>query len=73
MTILVTWDSKVIQEMKDLGLNKISFNRKRDRIMDCVKNLLNIHKYNKNKKTMELSLFSKEFCFDKDLFIETTS
>ena len=43
-------DSKVIEEMNKLGLNKISSKRKRDRIMDRLNDSLNKHKYIKNRK-----------------------
>ena len=43
-------DSKVIEEMNELGLNKISCRGKCDRIMDRLKISLNNHNPIKNKK-----------------------
>ena len=40
-------DSKVVEEMNGLGLNKISSRRKGDRIMDRINISLNSYKYNK--------------------------
>ena len=41
-------DSKFTEKVNELGLNKISFKRKRDRIMDRLKRSFNDHKYIKN-------------------------
>ena len=38
-------DCRVIEEMNRLGLNKITFKRKGDRILDRLNNLLNNHIY----------------------------
>ena len=43
-------DSKVIEEMDRLGLNKISSRRKGDKFMDRLNNSLNNHKYIRNKR-----------------------
>ena len=53
-------DCKVYEEMNKLGLNKVSFKRKGDRIMDKLNKSLNNHKYIKNKRKI-------------DMIIETTS
>ena len=42
--------SKDFEEMKKLGINKMFFTRKGDRIMDRINNLPNNHKYPKHKK-----------------------
>ena len=43
-------DSKVTEEMKRLGVNKIWSKGKGDRIMDRLNKSLNKHKYNKKEK-----------------------
>ena len=43
-------DCKIIEEMNRLRLNKISFRRKDDKIMDTLINSISNHKYIKSKK-----------------------
>ena len=62
-------DCKVIEEVNERGLKKLSTKRKGDKIMDRLNISLNNHKY--IKKSSISKTFKRKFCFDKDLFIET--
>ena len=64
-------ESKVIEEMYKLGLTKKSAKRKGDGIMDTLNISPNILKY--FIKINKTKTFKEKFCFDNDLFIETTS
>ena len=59
--------------MNKLGLNKISSERKGERIVDRFEQLLNRHKNIKKTKVDNIKIFKQKFCFDHDLFSETTS
>ena len=52
-------DTKVIEEMNRLGLNKISSKRKGDRFSDRLNISLNNHKYVKNTKQSHTSTRKK--------------
>ena len=45
-------DCKVLEELNKLGFNKISPNRKGDRVMERLNSSLNNHEYIKNKKQL---------------------
>ena len=69
---IILLDCKVIEETNRLGINKISSKTNGDRFMDSIIIPPKNHNYNKNKK-QKSKIFNEKFCFDKDLFIETTS
>ena len=60
-------DCKIVEELSKVGFEKISSEKKGDRIMDRLNNSLNNHKNLKNKKQS-----TKSFTHN-DLIIETTS
>ena len=57
-------DSKVIEEMKKLGLNKSSCTREGDRILHRISHWLNNHKYTENKKTVKLKSLNMSFALN---------
>ena len=80
-------DSKFVEEMKTLDLNKTWCKEENNKIMNRLYETLTNHKYKKiskkwnnftirntiKNKSKRTITFKQTFCFDKDFFIEKTS